>query len=366
MNRASAARARRATALLIFSIFTLKLLLLLPQVYFYNVRSPEPLPWGLLLAKLALGTYSWAALTPLILVASRRWQVERHNLTRHLLIHFCLGLVFAASQTIIYHCGLALLSPEAAFEEVPGLAGPWSFALNGILAYASILAIHQAVLHFRKSQEREFRLQQSQLQILKMQLHPHFLFNTLNTIAQLIYENREAAEKMLVSLSDMLRASLTQMSVQEVMLKQELEFVGKYLEIMKMRFDDRLSVRMDIDPRALRAYVPTMLLQPLVENSIRHGIDPRGGDGRIEIRATLEDGTLRLVVADNGCGIVQDGVHYADAGRVGLTNTRARLDYLYGPEHSFELRNVPGRGASVNIGLPFREDPAEMGDPAGV
>jgi two-component system LytT family sensor kinase len=362
MSGATGTYSRRAVALLIFAVFTLKLLLLLPQVYVYNLHSPQPQPWGLLLAKLIFGTYSWAALTPLILVVSRRWQVERRNLPRRLLIHFGLGLLFAAAQTLVYHGGLALLPTDLraeAFHEVPRLAGPWSFVFNGILAYASILAVHQAILYFRKYQEREFRLQQAQLQILRMQLHPHFLFNTLNTVAQLIHEDQAAAEKMVISLSDMLRISLYQMNEQEVTLRQELGFVGKYLEIMEARFEGRLSVRLDIDPRALEAYVPTMLLQPLVENSIRHGFDPRRGGGRVEISARRDDRTLRLSVADNGCGIERGaGPHAPDAGHIGLANTRARLDYLYGPEHGFELRSLPGSGVMVSVSLPFRESRA--------
>src|SRR3712207_3033855 len=130
---------RRTTALLVFSAFTLKLLLLLPQVYYYNVRSPEPLPWGHLLAKLALGTYSWAALVPLILMVSRRWKVARPHLPRRLLVHFGLGLLFAAAQTSIYHFGLMLFGAEReAFQEMPRLSGPWSFVFNGVLAYAVI------------------------------------------------------------------------------------------------------------------------------------------------------------------------------------------------------------------------------------
>jgi sensor histidine kinase YesM len=165
---------------------------------------------------------------------------------------------------------------------------------------------------------------------------------------------------MVISLSDMLRISLYQMSEQEVTLKQELEFVGKYLEIMQTRFDGRLRVRLDIDPQALGAYVPTMLLQPLVENSVRHGIDPRAEGGRVEITARREGETLLLSVADNGSGIERgDGPHAPDAGRIGLANTRARLDYLYGPKHSFELHSLPGSGVLVSVSVPFRDNAAE-------
>jgi signal transduction histidine kinase len=354
-------RSRWTTALVVFSVFTLKLFLLLPQVYFYNVRSPEPLPWNQLLAKLALGTYTWAALVPPILFVSRRWKVERRNLPQRLLLHFGLGILFAAAQTTLYHFGLLLVgdAPDS-FKEVPRLAGPWSFVFNGVLAYASIVAIHQAVLHFREAQERELRLQQSQMQLLKMQLQPHFLFNTLNTAAQLIYENREAAEKVLIGLGDLLRLGLTRMDEQEVTLARELEFVGKYLDVMQARFDGRLVFKLGIDPRALGAYVPVMILQPLVENSIRHGLKPRESGGHVEITAARAGGALHLCVVDNGCGIEEggDADGAASAGHVGLANTRARLGYLYGDRHSFELTSVPGRGVRIRMVLPFRESPA--------
>ena len=357
MSRTSQAQSRRMAALTIFLIFTLKLLILLPQVWFYNLHSAAPLPWSVLLAKLALGTYSWALLTPLILIVSRRWQIVRRELLKCLLIHFCLGFAFATLQTVVYHFGLMLIFPNghAAFKEVPRLDGPWSFVFNGVLAYASILAIHQAIIHFRKYQEREFRLQQSQLQILKMQLHPHFLFNTLNTLVQLIHENQMAAERMVINLSDMLRISLYQMSEQEVTLKQELEFVEMYLEIMKARFGNRLQVQMNIDPQTLRAYIPTMILQPLVENSIRHGISPRKKGGHIEIRAIHTAGMLQVSVIDDGNGIEAGGQYLSSRSSIGLVNTRARLHYLYGSQHRFELHNSPGFGVTVCLSIPFRE-----------
>jgi LytS/YehU family sensor histidine kinase len=238
---------------------------------------------------------------------------------------------------------------------LPRLDGPWSFVFNGILAYASILAIHQAILHFQKYQEREFRLQQAQLQMLKMQLHPHFLFNTLNTLVQLIHEDRMAAEKMVINLSEMLRVSLYSMSEQEVTLKQELEFVNRYLEIMKARFENRLQVCMNIDPQTLRAYVPTMILQPLIENSIRHGLSSRARGGSIEIRALHSAGMLHVSVIDDGNGIPASAHSVGNRKRIGLVNTRARLHYLYGSRHHFELCNLPGCGVTVRLSIPFRE-----------
>jgi two-component system, LytTR family, sensor kinase len=358
------AHSRRLTAVLIFLIFTVKMLLFLPQVWFYNTRSSVPLPWSLLLAKLALGTYSWAALTPLVLLVSRRWQIRRHHLWRRLGIHLCFGIAFAIVQTALYHLALAVTMPSSgvAFEEVPRLDGPWSFVFNGILAYVSILAVHQAIIHFQNYQAREFSLQQSQLQILKMQLHPHFLFNTLNTIVQLIHENQEAAEKVVIDLSEMLRISLYQMSEQEVMLKQELEFVGRYVGIMKMRFENQLEVEMNIDPRTLAAYVPAMTLQPLVENSIRHGIIPDERDGHIEIRTRKEDGMLHVSVIDDGCGMEGGGEIALAKGGVGLSNMRERLHLMYGAQHHFELSTSPERGVTINISLPFRESRMESAE----
>lgn len=358
------AHSRRLTAMLIFLIFTLKMLLFLPQVWFYNIRSSAPLPWSLLLTKLALGTYSWAALTPLILLVSRRWQIRRHHLLRRLAIHLCFGTAFSIAQTFIYHLSLAVTMPlsGAAFEEVPRLDGPWSFVFNGILAYVSILAVHQAIIHFQNYQAREFSLQQAQLQVLKMQLHPHFLFNTLNTVTQLIHENQAAAEKVVIDLSEMLRISLYQMYEQEVTLRQELEFVERYVGIMKMRFENQLEVQMNIDPRTLAAYVPAMTLQPLVENSIRHGIIPDERDGHIEIRARQEDGMLHLSVIDDGCGMEEGSEIPAAQGGVGLSNIRERLNLMYGAQHRFELSSAPERGVTVNISFPFRESPLENAD----
>ncbi len=343
-------------ALLIVLIFTVKFLLFVPQVYFYNSTSQNPLPFSQVLFKLALGTYSWAALTPLILFVSRRWLIERPRLARHLLLHFCLSFLFAAAQTLIYHLALAVLMPggfDASAKELPRLDGPLSFVFNGIVAYMSILAVHQAILHYRESSERAFRLQQAQLQLLKTQLQPHFLFNSLNTIASLIYRDQAEAERTVLNLSDMLRISLYEMGQQETTLREELEFVHRYVQIMSARFPGRFEVRTEIAPQTFDACVPTMTLQTLVENSILHGILPGGGGGLIEILARREGEMLQVVVSDDGRGIEQ-GVSAEANGGIGLANMRARLQYLYGSRQRFELSSRPGAGTTVTVDLPFR------------
>lgn len=354
------AEPKLVTALLICLIFTFKFLLFVPQVYFYNNSSPAPRPLGLVLAKLALGIYSWALLTPLVLLVSRRWVIERQRLLSHLLIHFCLSLLFAATQTLVYHLGLAFLTPggfDASAKDLPRLDGPLSFIFNGIVAYMSILAVHQAILHYRQSSERSFRLQQAQLRLLKTQLQPHFLFNSLNAIASLIYTDQAEAERTVLNLSEMLRINVYEMGQQETTLREELEFVRRYVQIMQARFPGRFEVRMDIAPEVYDACVPTMMLQPLVENSIRHGILPNDEGGVINIRARRDEGRLRVVVSDDGCGVGRGEKPHASGG-IGLTNTRARLQYLYGSQHHFELLSRPGAGTTVSVSLPFRAAPS--------
>ncbi|MFL6284318.1 MAG: sensor histidine kinase, partial [Pyrinomonadaceae bacterium] len=294
-------------------------------------------------------------LTPLILHASRRWYVERRNLSRSLLIHILLSFAFAWAQTLLYHLGLTLIEPAgwgAAMRETPRLDAAWSFVFNGTLAYISIVAVHQAVLHFRLLRERELRLQQSRLQLLKAQLRPHFLFNTLNTIASLIYTDQAEAERTVVNLSDMLRVNLYEMDCQETTLRDELAFASKYAQIMGARHEGRFRFIIRVDPRTLEARVPVMMLQPLVENSLLHGILPVEAGGTVEVGAWLDGETLCVQVSDDGGGV--------DCGRggagIGLANMRARLTYLYGPDCVLELLGRDGRGTTASIRLPFRED----------
>jgi LytS/YehU family sensor histidine kinase len=184
-----------------------------------------------------------------------------------------------------------------------------------------------------------------------MQLNPHFLFNTLHAISALVHKDVEAADRMIARLSDLLRYALESTDAQEVPLRQELGFLNRYLEIEQTRFGDRLTVRLDIAPETLDALVPNLVLQPLVENAIRHGIEPRAKPGRIDLRARRENGRLKLEVCDNGVGLPSGRI--PEEG-VGLSNTRARLQQLYGEGHCFELGDAPGGGLMVSVELPFR------------
>jgi LytS/YehU family sensor histidine kinase len=192
------------------------------------------------------------------------------------------------------------------------------------------------------------------LNLLKMQLHPHFLFNTLNAISALVYESPRAADRTISQLSDLLRLSLNSGAAQEVSLKDELEFLRKYVQIQQTLLQERLEVRWDIEPAALDAFVPNMILQPIVENSIRHGIAPLENGGRIEVSAGRFDGSLRLSVCDNGIGLAPDERGPRTEG-VGLGNMRARLKHLYGGAHQLSLSEPRGGGLEVRLLIPYRE-----------
>ncbi len=221
--------------------------------------------------------------------------------------------------------------------------------------YLTLISIAHAVHFYRHSQERERRtleltasLAQSRLEALKMQLQPHFLFNTLNAIAALVHRDAEAADEMLSALSDLLRLTLESAGHQELPLSRELEFVERYLAIEHVRFGDRLCYELQIAEETRDALVPALLLQPLVENAVRHGLEPRPGPGLLTICSAREGGKLRLNVADNGQGLsevrpVREGI--------GLSNTRARLHELYGSAATLEIRNSDG--LRVEITLPF-------------
>jgi LytS/YehU family sensor histidine kinase len=227
---------------------------------------------------------------------------------------------------------------------------------NVVIYWVLVGATH-AFHYYERFRERELRasqleaeLAQAQLHRLRAQLHPHFLFNALNAISTLIETDPEAADRMLSQLAGLLRESLREDAPHEVSLRDELSFLDRYLEIEKTRFPDRLSVALDIHPAMLDARVPHLLLQPLVENAIRHGIARRAGAGRIEIRAWRENGYLRLEVKDNGPGLRDPEIKGKG---IGLVNTRARLERLHGQKTLLTLRGLPEGGAVASVTLPL-------------
>jgi two-component system LytT family sensor kinase len=232
------------------------------------------------------------------------------------------------------------------------------------MSYGVILLVSHVINYYKRFRDEELKatelkaelaeaqlqITQAQLQALKMQLHPHFLFNTLNSISALLDEDAEKADEMLARLGDFLRLTLENSGAQMVALRDELEFLRRYLEIEQVRYQDRLSVEMNIEPQTLEAQVPNMILQPIIENAIRHGIAQRLGGGHIEVSARRDGAKLHLQVKDDGLGVsLSENLKTG----VGLANTTERLKRAYGGAHNFEIRTAPEGGTLVTFTIPF-------------
>jgi len=234
-------------------------------------------------------------------------------------------------------------------------------ALLDVLAYVALVGLAHAGVFHRRYREREeqaallsSRLSEAKLRALQAQLQPHFLFNSLNGIATLLRRDPAKAEDMLLSLSELLRLALGSSNRQEIPLREELEFLDRYLAIQKMRFGDRIEVILEIEPATMDCVVPALLLQPLVENAVRHGFEPTGIVGRLRISAAIEAKWLKLTVADNGAGLNSNNEIRSG---VGLANVQERLATLHGNAYEFELMERPEGGVAVHIRLPAKPDP---------
>jgi LytS/YehU family sensor histidine kinase len=240
-----------------------------------------------------------------------------------------------------------------------------------LMTYAAIAGLSYALGYQRESQGRairaahlEARLAEARLKTLEAELHPHFLFNTLHAISTLIHVQPDAADRMISRLSDLLRITFARSGAARITLQEELEFLEKYLEIEQTRFQDRLTVSYDIDPDTLDTEVPRMILQPIVENAIKHGVAPRSGPGTIQIVAARDGDVLRLEVRDNGPGLggrERTRLHQG----VGLSNTRDRLACLYGEDQSLRFLE-DGAGLTVQMRLPFSRVATGSTEPARV
>lgn len=357
--------------LIIIGVWTLVALFFASQVSMQSRLSPRPISFFRILSWQLVSSYVWLLFMPLILWLGRTFRFENGQWKKSVPIHFVASLFVALAQQAIDAFILPKLGypPGRKFNSFPEAYKTLiyiNFHLS-ISIYWAVIGIKYAVSYYQKYRERELRasqlearLAQTRLQVLKMQLHPHFLFNTLNAISELVYKDPEVAEQMITNLSDLLRLSLVNVGVQEVPLQQELEFLKKYLDIEETRFHDRLQVEMNIDPQTLDASVPNMILQPLVENAIKHGIAPRSWGGRVEIRAEKQNGSLILHVNDDGVGLPNGNAEDLKEG-VGLSNTRARLNHLYGTKHRFDLKPSEDGGVRLNIEIPFKNS-AETND----
>jgi LytS/YehU family sensor histidine kinase len=240
----------------------------------------------------------------------------------------------------------------------------FGFYIDLIIALLIVVAVH-ALLYYQNFRASELaqsslkaQLAQAQVRALKMQLHPHFLFNTLHSISSLVLEDPPKANSMIARLGDFLRLTIESSEQQLVTLKEEIEFLRCYLDIEQVRFGDRLTVAFELEPQALSARVPHLILQPIAENAIQHAIAPRAKPGHINIEAKRLNSLLRVAISDNGPGISSNTISPAKK-CVGLTNVRTRLQQTYGPDFRFALTNGGGGGLTVVMEIPFHRE----GDP---
>jgi two-component system, LytTR family, sensor kinase len=309
---------------------------------------------------------TWAAFSTLVLAAGRRWPLGGGQAARTLAPHLLVMAVLAPVQIVttytLHYLGLLLIGrqpPGTIGTFLVGLSGGivWG-TLTGFLYYWLILGIQAAFVYQRMYREQrvaaaelEARLTEARLDALRLQLHPHFLFNTLNAISAYVTEEPERAQRMIVRLGELLRRTLNGGSVAELPLAQEMQLLAPYLEIQRIRFGERLAIDVEVSDAAAQALIPTLLLQPLVENAVEHGVKRTADAALVRLRAERAGDRLRVEIADNG-----PGPNGSRAG-VGLANTRARLAALYGNGHQFELRALKNGGTLVTIDLPFRTEP---------
>ena len=304
--------------------------------------------------------YTWALLTPFIYELCRRFSFTIRTWYRAVLFHVPAGILFACLGALLTSIVNLVLPWSRGHFDAPFRVEVIALFLTNVTRYSLIVAVMQAASYYGKFRESEVQssqlesqLARAQLHALKMQLEPHFIFNVLNSIASLSRSDPAASEKMTLQLADLLRISLRSSHVQEVPLRRELDFLEAYLRIQQTRFRDRLSVRFQVEPAALDAAVPHLILQPLVENAIRHGISSRIDAGRIEVWARQRGPWLALQISDDGAGL-PSGHRERLSGGVGLRNTRARLRQLYGDNYEFLCENAPDGGCRVKLAVPYR------------
>ena len=365
----------RPDPLLVLGVWTAVGLFRAVERWTLDPVSSERLEFGFreALAQNLLFSYLWAAFTPMVAALARRHALGSHGHARVFGVHFAASAFFAilhgAAFAVLYPTLMGMpFAPVRQIRAVPSVLTIFLFA--NLLTYWGIVGVCWTIQALRLSRERELRASQLEAQLagarlvrLQTQLHPHFLFNALNSVLPLVFRDREAAAQTILRLEELLRRSLEADAAQLVPLSRELEFLEMYLEIQKTRFQDRLQVAFDVPADLFSARVPNLILQPLVENAIKHGVSAQPGSGRVEISARRENGMLVLRVRDDGPGLV-DAPPRAGGSGVGLANTRERLQQLYGDDQRLELENAPEGGLEVTVGLPFSVPRATRPTPA--
>lgn len=341
--------------LLVFGIWTFLAAFSASQTAVYLLQRGQPFSWGDMLTARFADWYTCALFTPLFFWLARRYPIDKKSWRTTVPLFLVVTLVCVVVKYAV------LIPIERAFGIYSGATLANQLARNfatEAMAFWAVIGIVHAIEFNRRYREREVaaadlraRLSEAQLEALRSQIHPHFLFNTLHSISTLMHRDVNAADTMLTRLSDLLRLTMQHRGQNEITLRDELALVGEYIEIMRVRFGDRLTVNHAIRPDALVAMVPQFILQPLLENAFDHGIARTSGPGTIDIVARTTDGKLEISITDNG-------LHSKSAARpkkhgIGLANTRRRLEQLYGPGQSISLEKLPERGTRVVVSIPL-------------
>ena len=340
----------------LFAIATVVAVLYSLERYFYARLIGDPVALSRLVPRELVFTYAWALLAPLVMFIARRYPVWTQRGLRNWVVQVSAMVTFVVVHVALFALATVAIDPSMSIADLPDLFGRFllTWTVLDASVFCTLVAVHHAVVYYQASRDRairasqlEMRLAQSQLQMLRMQLQPHFLFNTLHSISALMHKDVRRADSMIVALSDLLRMSLQNIGAQEVPLQSELEFLHRYVEIMTLRFGDRLAVVMDVSEEVRDARVPNLFLQPLVENSFRHGFGDVGA-GSVRIQVRRDGDMLRCDVSDDGRGL-RNGHKEG----TGLASTRQRLEHLYGDKQTFTLLGAPGKGVHVSMSIPF-------------
>jgi two-component system LytT family sensor kinase len=357
---------------MVFLIATALACLFAVQLHFTAAATGHELGWGLSFYFAFGDLYEWALLSVPIFWLCRRLPFDSRSWAKSLVAHLVGAAVMSAIHAVMCAWGELLLNYFIGREQAFGpiliriLANRTNFNLA---VYAGMVGSWYAWTHHHHSRERERQLGElaghltrTQLDVLRMQLNPHFLFNTLNTISSLMLTDVETANKVISRFGNLLRATLETNEHREIPLQQEVDFLRRYLEIEQMRFGGRLGVKIELAPGTLDARVPNLILQPLVENAIRHAVEHNVNGGRIEIRSTLNGDRLQVEISDDGATAPPAPIAADHSGSrrrigVGLQNTRRRLQTLYGEKQAFRLLERPAGGVVASITIPFRAAP---------
>jgi signal transduction histidine kinase len=362
-------RSRARTFLILTGLFFIVTLFFTTSNFFVYLISKERYRLSLWQDFLlyAVRWLPWAVCAPAAIWLARRFPLRGRRWPAHLAVLIPGGLILSALESSISVGFYKLLfRPLVALPPTQGtyLNDVWLTGLNylhnNIVTFLVILVIIWGLDHLRMYREKELaagrleaELARANLQVLKSQVNPHFLFNTLHMISAIVYQDPSLADRMISRLSDLLRATLEQPDAQKIPLKNELDVLSLYLDIMKARFGERLAIEYDIAPETLSALIPSFSLQPLVENAIRHGIMPRNEGGTVMIAVSRDNGRLVVRVSDDGLGLKDDPKALLDKG-VGLKNIKSRLQSLYGSDCAFCFKNRSGGGVQIAFDIPFQ------------